>query len=328
MKKIKFGVIGCSKIAAKATIPAIISSKNAELHIIGSRSKDRAKEYADKYDCKLCGDYGDVIGSDADAVYISLPTGLHEKWATIAAQAGKHILCEKSAAISLKSAQKMVGVCKKNKVRILEGLMFRYHPQHNKVLELIKKGSVGKIYTFFGNFCLPMPKSEDIRHNKDLGGGVLNDAGCYPVSASRMIFREEPIEVTSTLVFDSEHQIDVRVDALLKYPGNKNAHINAGYGMEYAASYRLLGSNALIDVNKAYSMPKDYAPKILFQSHNKKKVIAIKPADQFRIMIDTFCDEIKIKHSEMDFELELLNQAKVMDAIRISAKKKKTVKLH
>ena len=139
-KKIRFGIIGCSRIAESSTIPAILESKFAEIEIIGSRTGAKAKKIAKKFDCKKYGNYDDVLkDSNVDAVYISTPVGLHEKWAIRAAKHGKHILCEKSATSSFSSAKKIISEAKKNRVRIMEGFMFRFHPSIEKVREIIDK---------------------------------------------------------------------------------------------------------------------------------------------------------------------------------------------
>src|SRR5574337_1417359 len=121
MNKIKFGIIGCSKIAAKSTIPAIKNSNFAELTMMGSSSFEKAKQFGEIFNCSKIGSYQEVLDNDEiDAVYISLPIGLHKEWALKAAKAGKQILCEKSSTTSYDSALQMVEICKKNNVRIME----------------------------------------------------------------------------------------------------------------------------------------------------------------------------------------------------------------
>src|SRR5574338_639813 len=97
MQKLQFGVLGCSRIAESSVIPAILESDYSELKIIGSRSKQKAENYAQEFSCPSSGSYQDVLDSDVDVVYVSLPIGLHEEWSTKAAKAGKHVLCEKSS---------------------------------------------------------------------------------------------------------------------------------------------------------------------------------------------------------------------------------------
>ena len=113
-----------------------------KLEQIGSRSNDKAFEFSKIFDCKKCGNYDDVINDkNVDCVYISTPVGNHEEWVLKAAEAGKHVLCEKSSTISFDSAKKMVKICKENNVRLMEGFMFRFHPSHQKVKECINDES-------------------------------------------------------------------------------------------------------------------------------------------------------------------------------------------
>ena len=115
-KKLKFGIIGCSSISERSTIPAIQKSNFAELKMIGSRSETKAKEFANRFGCSNFGSYENIIDDDdIDAVYISTPIGTHEEWVTKAAKVGKHVLCEKSSTVSFKSAKKMVDTCINNK---------------------------------------------------------------------------------------------------------------------------------------------------------------------------------------------------------------------
>src|SRR3989344_2560352 len=161
-KKIRFGIIGCSRIAKKAAMPALLDSEFAELAMVGSRSKDDARACAAQFGCDAYGTYDEVLkNKNIDAVYISLPNSLHEEWTVRAAEAGKHVWCEKPAALTYTSAQKMVAACKRSGVRLMEGFMFLYHPQHARVKELIRNGTLGEILNFEGRFALPMPDADN-----------------------------------------------------------------------------------------------------------------------------------------------------------------------
>src|SRR3989344_7085975 len=143
-KKIGFGVLGCSYIAKKAAIPALIDSSFAELAMIGSRSYDAARACAEAFDCDSFGTYEEVLANEnVDAVYISLPNTLHEEWVIRAAEAHKHVWGEKPAALTYASARRMIAACRKNNVRLMEGFMFLSHPQHAHVRKLISEGALG-----------------------------------------------------------------------------------------------------------------------------------------------------------------------------------------
>ena len=326
--KINFGVIGCSQIANVSTIPAILESKNGKIMMIGSRTYKKAEEFSKKFGCKEFGTYEEVLeNNNINAVYISVPVGLHKKWAIKAANAGKHILCEKSSSGFYNDSVKMVREAKKNEIRILEGFMFRFHPSHKKVKEIIKSNRLGKIYSFFGRYGFPNPSKKDIRFKKDLGGGIINDAGCYPVCASRMIFEEEPIGIMCQSTFN-ENGIDIKTSIQMKFDGDKIAQMVTGYGMAYQSSYSLWGTKGTLRLTRAYNIPSDMKPQISLDFVNKKKIIFVKPINHFKLMIDAFTNEITTdKKVDFLFEDELLKQAKVMEAVRISSKKNKFVKI-
>jgi NDP-hexose-3-ketoreductase len=327
LNPLKFGIIGCSKIAKKSVIPAIIKSEFAELEMIGSRTVEKSKEFSTKFNCKKNGTYDDVISDDSiNAVYISTPIGTHAELAIKAASAGKHVYCEKSSTDSFTSAKKMVECSKNNNVRIMEGFMFRFHPQHKKVKELINNNKIGNLDSFYGSFGFPSFPEGDIRYNKELGGGFLNDSGCYPICASRMIFGEEPISVFSQSNNETKNGVDIKGTSILKYKNNKTANLTYSNGNYYQAKYEVWGSEGIISLDRAYSVPSNFVTKINLQYNiedtwegRKNKIIEIPPNDHFLKMIDIFCMEIICKEKySFNFEKELLNQAKVMEAHRLS----------
>ena len=327
LNPLKFGIIGCSRIAKKSVIPAILKSECAELEIIGSRSIEKAKEYAKEFNCEKNGTYDDVIFDDSiDAVYISTPIGTHAELAIKAASAGKHVYCEKSSTDSFNSAKKIVECSKNNNVRVMEGFMFRFHPQHQKVKELINGKKIGNIDSFNGSFGFPSFPEGDIRYKKELGGGFLNDSGCYPICASRMIFDEEPVSIFYQSYNDPKSGVDVKGTSILTYKNNKTASITYANGNYYQAKYEVWGSDGVISLDRAYSVPSDFITKINLQYNiennwkgRKNEIIEIPPTDHFLKMIDTFCMEITGKEkSPLNFEEELLSQAKVMAAHRLS----------
>ena len=332
--KIKFGIIGCSRIAKRSFIPATIKSEFAEIEIIGSRSVDNAKIFSNEFDCKKYGTYEDVFSDDSvDAVYISTPIGTHEDWVLKAASAGKHIICEKSSTTSFESARKMTKRCKQNNVRIMEGFVYRFHPQHQKVKELIDNNRIGDLVSFNGSFGFPAFPQGDIRYDSKLGGGFLNDFGCYPINASRMIFKEEPIGVSCNLSIDAKTGVDVRGTSYMIYENEKTASITYVNGSFYQSKYKVWGTDGIISLERAYSVPPDFKANVNIQfgpennwQSRKSENYQINAIDHFTEMINVFCLEISgNKKSSFNFEEELENQAKVMEGHRISSNEKRFV---
>ena len=204
--------------------------------------------------------------------------------------------------------------------------MFRFHPQHQKVKELINNKKIGKIDSFNGSFGFPSFPEGDIRYKKKLGGGFLNDSGCYPISASRMIFDEEPISIFYQSHNDPKSGVDVKGTSILTYKNNKTANLTYVNGNYYQAKYEVWGSEGIISLDRAYSVPSNFITKINLQYNientwegRKNKIIEIPPMDHFVKMIDIFCTEIVGKEkNSFNFEKELLNQARVMEAHRLS----------
>ncbi len=324
MKPIKFGIIGCSRIAKRSIIPAIQKSEFAELEIIGSRSTDKAKEFANEFNCEKFGTYEDVISDDSvDVVYISTPISTHREWSIKASDAGKHVYVEKSSTYDLKSAIEMVKSAKENNVRLMEGFMFRFHPQHQKVKELINEGKIGEVKSFNGVFGFPAFPEGDIRYDS----GFLEDSGCYPICASRMIFDEEPLGVFCSQKKIPKSSVDIGGSAILVYGNGKTATITYSNGSYYQAKYEVWGTDGVISLDRAYSIPPDFTTKVILQYNTENnwegrhtETFEIQPKDHFLEMLDTFCMEITgTKKALFDFEQELLNQAKVMTATNLSS---------
>ena len=324
---VKIGLLGCSSVAKKYFFPFIQLSELANIEIIGSRSLTKAREWARKYKCNQFGSYEDVINSGVDAIYITLPIGSHEQWALKSANAGKHVLCEKSSTTSYESAKNMVKTARKNNVKILEAFSFRFHPQHEKIRELIAN-EIGQTHHFYGIYGFPPPLESDIRWQKELGGGVLNDVTCYPLCASRFVFESEPVSVLSHLEFSDKFNVDKCVDIIVKYPGGKTAFISSGFNHYYQSKYSVWGSEGRITTQRAYAVPRDYKTSVYLDKHDIQSETVIPLADQYAIMFDIFCNVItnRIK-MPFNFENDLLEQAKLMESVRISGREQRLVPL-
>jgi predicted dehydrogenase len=327
--KINIGIIGCSTIAKNSTIDSILKSNNAKLEHIGSRSNDKALEFSKIFGCKKYGTYDDVINDkNVDVVYISTPVGNHEEWVLKSAKKGKHVLCEKSSTISFESAKKMVKVVKENNVRLMEGFMYRFHPSHKKVKKYINNKIIGKVFLFSSRYGFPPISKDNIRYDKSLGGGILNDAGCYPINASRMLFESEPRGVFCNLIIDEKTKVDTKATLLMDFDDGRQSQSTVGYDLEYQSTYNLWGSDGFLNLTRAYNIPPDMQARINIKNSNMDEEILVEPVNHFQLMIESFCEEIiKSNSCKYNFEEELLNQAKVMEACRISNNEKRYVEI-
>ena len=323
-KQLEIGIIGCSSIGKRVIFPAIKESDSCKLGIIGSRSPKKAKNVALEFQCKKFGNYNDVIeDKETDLIYISLPIGLQEYWVMKAAKAGKHVLCEKSISTSHTSIKKIWREFKKNKVKILEAFSYRYHPQHIFVKKSLKNNSVGNVHNFSTTFLLPIiPSTRDFRFDKKLGGGILNDVGCYTINASRYFFENEPISITCNLFTDKKFNIDVKGSIIMSFGNEKTSFGLIGYDNQFFSDYRIFGKKGVIISKKPYNIKKTETTEIQIKT-KKIKIKKIVKTNQSKLMIEEFCREIKSK--KHDYSNEIIKQSKVMEAARISNIKNKTV---
>jgi predicted dehydrogenase len=272
--------------------------------------------------------YDEIIEKkNIDAVYISLPIGLHEKWIKKAAKAGKHVLCEKSVSTSHKSTKKILDVCKKNEIRVLEGFTFRFHPQHQKICSLLQQKILGEIFSLSIKYGFVRKFSKnDFRFKNELGGGVLNDLGCYIISASKMIFDKNPVKIQCNLLTNSKHKIDTKGSILIEYEKNKMTQGFFGYENYFQSNYELWGEKGIISADWAFNIKKNISAKIRVQKQNKTKQFQLKPTNQFKLMIDSFSKELRYPGcSNINFEEEIFNQSMMMECARLSNKKHKPI---
>lgn len=335
-KKVRIGILGCANIAKKYAIKAFQSIDNSEVVSIASRDYEKAKIWASEFNIKAEESYDSLLESDEiDAVYIPLPIGLHKEWVIKAANLSKHIICEKSLAEDFISVKDMVNVCKKKKVILYENFMCDFHPQHERVLEIIEKGDIGKPFVFRGFFGFPMKEKNNFRYNKELGGGCLNDAGAYTIFMARKIFGREPLSVSADLFCDEKNNVDMRGSAHLDFGVGTSALVAFNFDAIYQGNYSIWASTAVLNVNRAYSIPPDMKPEIELSVNDgikeAKIEIDVPSANHFELIFNDFCSTILNKENEVEkiyniYEM-IINQAKVLEAIRLSSKENRRVNI-
>jgi NDP-hexose-3-ketoreductase len=321
---VTLGILGVANIVEKHIIKALSDVKNGTLVGIASRDVAKAKDCALRYNCSYFDSYESLLKSDVDAVYIPLPVGLHEEWVIKAAQAGKHILCEKSLSGDAASVKRMVEACRKNKVLLFEGFMCDCHPQHQKVIESLP--AIGDTFLFNGFFGCPPFDKDNIRYSKELAGGSLNDLGAYLVFMSRKILQSEPVSATCILVY-GDKEVDVQGTALFEFPGNRFATIGFGFNNVYQNNYSVWGRSGLLRVEPAYSIPADMQPQVTRLVQDGEEKLEVPPANQFTLLFADFFQKIESKAYENFNYAPLIAQARVMEALRISSRENRKVLL-
>jgi predicted dehydrogenase len=220
MQRVRWGVLGVAKIATGKVIPAMQRGELSEVAGIASRDRTKAELAAHALGIpKAYGSYAEMLADpEIEAVYNPLPNHLHVPVSIQAAEAGKHVLCEKPIGMGLGETLELIAVRDRTGVIIEEAFMVRTHPQWLRVIDLVRSGRIGQLRYAVGSFGYRNLDAQSIRNIAEYGGGALMDIGCYPINTSRMVFGQEPVRVAGTVVRDRRFGTDVLTSAVLEYP--------------------------------------------------------------------------------------------------------------
>jgi predicted dehydrogenase len=263
MKKIRWGVLGAAKIARTKVIPAMQLSEEVEVIALASRSLETAQTAASALGIpRAYGSYAELLADpDVDAVYNPLPNHLHVPWSIKAAEAGKHVLCEKPVALSADEARTLVAARDRTRVLIQEAFMVRTHPQWLGVRNEVRAGRLGELRAIQMAFSYFNRDPANVRNKADIGGGALMDIGCYPVTLSRFLFEDEPSRVIASTDLDPEFKTDRLTSGLLEFPRGQCAFTCSTQLVSYQRM-QVLGTRGRIEVEVPVNAPPDRTCRI------------------------------------------------------------------
>lgn len=253
MRTVKWGIMSAARIAQEQLMPAMLREGNSEIVAIASNS-GRAREVAARFGiANVYKDYEALLADpQVEAVYIPLPNSLHKEWAIKAAQNGKHVLVEKPSSLTSEQTRDILEVCREHDVVIMEGFMYRHHPQHQRVQEIIRSGEIGKVVLFRAGLHFLLEDEGDIRMDRELGGGSLYDVGCYCIHSARHILQEEPVAVFASGRIDDARQVDTLVAAQLEMNSGIRVVFDCSFASVFQHFYEVVGTKGTIRVPRAY----------------------------------------------------------------------------
>jgi D-xylose 1-dehydrogenase (NADP+, D-xylono-1,5-lactone-forming) len=318
-KKLRFGVLGCAKIAVRAVIPGIQSSESCEVVAIASRDQAKANETAAELNIpKAYGSYEELLADDQiDAVYIPLPNHLHKEWTIRAAEAGKHVLCEKPIALNANEASEMVEACNKAGVKLAEAFMYRHHPRYEQIKAIIDSGEIGTIRGIHGTFTFNNAKDvTNVRYKRYMGGGSIYDVGCYPLSAARLILESEPEAVTVQAFFSPEHDyVDMFASGLVEFPGNIPLTFDCGMWAAFRNTLEIVGTEGRIEVPEAFIGN----PNFYVVTNDQRREVEFPQMNQYSLQADSFAKSI-FQDAPLRFDpIDAVKNMRVIDACLKSA---------
>ncbi len=296
-KKIRWGILSTAKIGMERVIPAMQGSRNGVVQAIASRRPERAQQAADALGIpRAHGSYEALLADpDVDAIYNPLPNSMHAEWSIRCAEAGLPVLCEKPLAVNAAEAEEMVVAFARHDLLLAEGFMYRFHPQTQKVLDLLRGGAIGDLVMVNASFNFPIDLSDlgNIRLSRELEGGALMDIGCYCISAARLMTGEEPRQARGVSRRGAVSEVNEVLGAVLDFPSGAVAVIDCSMRSQRVQSYDLRGTRGRIRVETAYVAQPDEAALIeTWGIDGEYSRISIPPANSYTLMAEDFADAL------------------------------------
>ena len=318
--KIRWGVLGVAKIATVKVIPAMQRGTLTEIAAIASRDLARAENAARELGIpKAYGSYEELIADSAiDAIYNPLPNHLHVPWSVKAAEAGKHVLCEKPIALTIGETNELIAARDRTGVKIGEAFMVHVHPQWLRTLEIVRSGEIGDLRAFNCVFSYNNRDPHNIRNIAEIGGGTLMDIGCYPIHTSRWIFGEEPRKVSALIDRDPAFGTDRLVSAILDYPSGQATFL-CSTQMTPFQRMTFYGTAGRVEVEIPVNAPPDKETRIFVQT-TELRTETFPVCDQYTLQGDAFSRAI-LGQGDVPVPLEnALKNMAVIDALFRSAR--------
>ena len=299
MSTVRWGVLGCAKIAVEKVIPAMQRSQRCAVVAIGSRDAGRAADTAARLGiARSYGSYDEVLAdAEVDAVYIPLPNHLHAEWTKRAAAAGRHVLCEKPLGLSVAEVTEMIEACRAGGVLLMEAFMYRLHPLWQRTHELVMDGRIGELRAIQARFMYNNLDPANIRNVAAFGGGAVMDIGCYPINVARWFFGGEPTGVWATVQRDPTFGTDALTSAVLDFDGRQASFV-CSTQLEDDQRVHLLGTKGRLEVEIPFNIPPDRPTRVVLASGGtppvspELTVFELPPCDQYTVQGDAFSQAV------------------------------------
>ncbi len=311
-QQVRWGVLGCARIARLNVIPAILRNSNAKLQAVASRDAAKLVEFH-----SLFGDFTDHTSYDAlladpnvDAVYLPLPNAMHCEWAIKAMRAGKHVLCEKPLALNSEQAAQMVETARECGVQLMEAFMYRYTERTRQIRAILDSGRLGKIRSINSTFRFLLDRENTIKENPALGGGALYDVGCYPLNLIGLVAQAEP--VSCAVECDKVNGVDVNLSAVLRYEDGLIASLHCGFNAFGRMHSEIIGTEGMLESTDTFL---DNAGELVLHTKTGREVIPVPACDRYGAEIADFSAALLEKRAPLLDLDESLRNMRIIDRL-------------
>lgn len=331
--KLRWGILGAARVNERL-LPAIVEAPNSELVAIASRRAGAGAETLAKYAPQQQGvrfyDRLEALLDDPDiqAVYLPLANHEHAEWTLRAIERGKHVLCEKPMALTVADIDAIETAAHRHDVTVMEGFMYRFHPQHARVLDLIRAGTIGEIRSVRATYSFTMRPARTYRlaKNCEQGGGAMWDIGCYAIHSARMFFDEAPIAATAMAKY-VESGADTSTSGILDFGDGRRAHFDFSFERARRSEYEVIGTRGGIKCHTVWQLPGDVPVISWWTEDGWNCTEQMPPANHFKLEIEHFSDCVLTgKAPRLSLEDARINCRSIVAALQ-SAAEGRTVRL-
>ncbi|MEF8850692.1 MAG: Gfo/Idh/MocA family oxidoreductase, partial [Candidatus Bipolaricaulota bacterium] len=255
---------------------------------------------------------------------------LHHEWTIKSLKRGKHVLCEKPLGTSTGEVREMFEAAKENDVKLMEGFMYRFHPQVLRVKELIDGGEIGEPKFFRGAFSFPLvdqDRENDIRWKEEMGGGSLLDLGTYSINTVRYLFDDEPRKVFARSSYHPDHTADAATQAIMEFPGDKTATFDSSFLLSDRANFEVVSSSGAIRGFNTYGPGRYKRLNVEIERGNSREIETVKGVDEYSLEVDELLDAASKDRKPKITREDSMNQARVLDAVKESAENQSWVEV-
>jgi predicted dehydrogenase len=312
---LRLGIVSTARIN-RLLIPGAKAADGVELVAVASRDRARAEEYARTWEIpRALGSYEELLEDpDIDAVYVSLPNGLHVEWSIRALEAGKHVLCEKPLDRRPAEVERAFDAADRSGRILMEAFMYRHHPQTRRLLELVRGGAIGELQLVRSAFSFTITNADvNVRTQPELDGGSLMDVGCYCISGSRLL-AGEPERVYGEQVV--EHGVDVRFHGTLRFPAGVVAQFDSGFVLPVRDELEAIGTDGSLFLDDPWHA---FEPTIELRRRDGTEVIEAERADSYRLELENLAAAARGDAEPLLGRADALAQARVIEALYRSA---------
>lgn len=294
MEPIRFGILGCGRIVERGLLPGLSESHAARLYAIASQRPGVAAEWAKRHGANAAYDSYEALLSDpqVQAVYVPCRGDAHHRWVIAAAQAGKHVLCEKPLATSVAEAEEMAAACRDANVLLQEAFMWRHHPRAIRAKQLVDEGAIGPLRLIVASFSFNLDRN-DWRTKLEHGGGAMWDLGCYGVNCSRLFTGAEPTDIHARAHW-GESGVDMTMQMALTFPGDVLANIDCSFESPWRCRVELVGESGRLFLNRAFQNRDGCTIELLRTAERdaEPETIDVAQPNQYGCQLAHFCESI------------------------------------